>query len=403
MTFKKSLFLSLNLAFVAANAAATPTEDGLYAVFETSEGTFTAELFYENAPLSSANLVGLAEGTIAHYPGALDSPEYSNFYDGLTFHRVVEGFVIQGGDPAGNGSGGPGYIWPDEVRPELKHDSEGILSMANSGPNTNGSQFFVTLAATPNLNGLHNVFGEIVEGIEVVRTIGATPVNSSDRPTTPVTINELSILRIGEDAQAFDPTFYADVFNPTLPLYGAATDPQLSIDPENEDGVEVRAEFQTLTDYRISVSENLEDWTLAKRIRPSLDPADESPSYKLAPQNNSEAAFVRIEATRGILTDVVDIYSEITIVTSNGTSDFTEVVTFDEELLGTYSQNGGTARSVQYDWFELGPNRAQLLIRDTNNREIQFHLEMTSETAGNVYLRDGNFVTTGTFTATLVP
>ena len=162
-------------------------EEGLYAKFDTSKGEILAVLFYDQVPLTVINFAGLAEGTIAANQGA---PK--KFYDGLVFHRVIRDFMIQGGDPAGTGTGGPGYQFPDEFTDELKHDSAGILSMANSGPGTNGSQFFITHKATPWLDGRHTVFGKVLEGLEVVNKI-----EKGDK------INTLSIIRVGEAARGF--------------------------------------------------------------------------------------------------------------------------------------------------------------------------------------------------------
>ena len=156
---------------------------GTYAKFETSMGDFTIELFEEQTPNTVANFVKLTE---------------KNFYDGVIFHRVIEGFMIQGGDPTGTGRGGPGYQFADEIHPQLKHTSEGILSMANAGPNTNGSQFFITLTATPHLNGKHTVFGKVAEGMDIVKKIGKTPVKPGDRPVTDVVMKKVTIERVGE-------------------------------------------------------------------------------------------------------------------------------------------------------------------------------------------------------------
>lgn len=146
--------------------------------FETSQGSFSVELFEDRAPVTTKNFIDLAE---------------KNFYDGVIFHRVINNFMIQGGDPTGTGRGGPGYTIEDEFHPTLTHDAPGMLSMANAGPNTGGSQFFVTLAATPWLDNKHAVFGKVSEGMDVVRAIGATAIGRNDKPEQDVVIERITI------------------------------------------------------------------------------------------------------------------------------------------------------------------------------------------------------------------
>lgn len=161
---------------------------GLSAVFKTTMGDFEIELFHKEAPETVWNFVNLAEGK-------QKTAKEGNFYDGLIFHRVIRGFMIQGGCPEGSGRGGPGYRFQDEFNRDLRHSGEGILSMANAGPGTNGSQFFITLGATPHLDGRHTVFGKVVSGMDVVRKIGDTPTGAMDRPKTDVVINKVEIVR----------------------------------------------------------------------------------------------------------------------------------------------------------------------------------------------------------------
>ena len=148
--------------------------------FTTNKGVFVAEMFEDKAPLTTKNFIELVE---------------KGFYNGIIFHRVIDGFMIQGGDPTGTGMGGPGYKIKDEFGEGLKHDDEGILSMANAGPNTGGSQFFITLAPTPWLHGHHAIFGKVVEGMDVVRLIGVVPTDFRDRPREAVTMEKVEVVK----------------------------------------------------------------------------------------------------------------------------------------------------------------------------------------------------------------
>ncbi len=171
-------------------------EPGTYARFETTEGTFTIRLFEQEAPNTVANFVGLAEGTKEWTDPSTGKRRKDPYYDGVVFHRVINGFMIQGGDRLGQGTGGPGYQFGDEFHPSRRHTKAGILSMANAGPNTNGSQFFITLGPTPHLDNRHSVFGEVVEGLDIVQRIGGVATGRQDRPVTPVVMNKVTIERV---------------------------------------------------------------------------------------------------------------------------------------------------------------------------------------------------------------
>jgi peptidylprolyl isomerase len=183
-TISFSLFLLASTAYL--NSANAELEPGLYAEIKTTKGLIVCQLEYKKTPVTVGNFVGLAEGSLKH------NRDQKLFYDGLQFHRVIPDFMIQGGCPLGTGTGNPGYAFADEIHPDLKHDSPGILSMANAGPGTNGSQFFITHVPTPHLDGRHTVFGLVVAGMDVVNKIERGDI-----------IESISIKRIGKDAALF--------------------------------------------------------------------------------------------------------------------------------------------------------------------------------------------------------
>lgn len=176
-------------------------EDGIYAEFNTSKGKMVAKLYYQKAPITSANFIALADGTNTL---VTDSLKGKKFYDGLIFHRVKDKFMIQGGDPLGTGAGNPGYRFMNEFHPDLKHDKPGILAMANAGPNTNGSQFYITEIPRPDLDNRYSVFGELVMGLDVQDSISNVETDNKDKPLDSVVINQLNIIRKGKEAKQFD-------------------------------------------------------------------------------------------------------------------------------------------------------------------------------------------------------
>ncbi|HXZ26718.1 MAG TPA: peptidylprolyl isomerase [Terriglobales bacterium] len=173
-------------------------QPGLYAIFDTTQGTIVCRLFEKDAPKTVQNFTDLAEGKREWTHPATRQKSKSPLYDGTLFHRVIPNFMIQGGDPMGNGMGGPGYQFEDETKGSPhKFDKPGKLAMANAGPNTNGSQFFITVAATDWLTGNHTIFGEVIEGQDVVHKITAVPRNRQDRPNQDVKLNSVKIERVG--------------------------------------------------------------------------------------------------------------------------------------------------------------------------------------------------------------
>lgn len=178
---------------VASSDGAGKLADGLYARMETARGAILLRLFFDKVPVTVANFVGLAEGSIEWTDPRSGKARNDRLYDGLVFHRVIASFMIQGGDPLGRGVGGPGYRFGDEFAQDLRHDKPGILSMANAGPGTNGSQFFITHVPTPWLDGKHSIFGQVIEGQPVVAAIA-----QGDR------LDTVQIVRVGKAAEAFD-------------------------------------------------------------------------------------------------------------------------------------------------------------------------------------------------------
>jgi len=190
-----------------ADVSAATAAPGVYAVLATSLGTVVCALEFEKTPVTVGNFVGLAEGRIQFLEPRTQEWVNRPYYDGLKFHRVVKDFVIQGGDPLGDGTGGPGYAFIDEFNRELRHDRPGVLSMANSGPGTNGSQFFITLAKLSYLDDRHTVFGHVVHGMDVLQRIASQPMTGNDNstPVVEVVLRKVTVIRRGAAAEAFDP------------------------------------------------------------------------------------------------------------------------------------------------------------------------------------------------------
>lgn len=194
MSYSKKIITFFLFSLLTLPSAASAAEK-MHAIFETSMGNITIELFDREAPKTVANFVGLAEGTKEWKDNKSGKMVKKPLYDGTIFHRVIPNFMIQGGDPAGNGTGGPGFNFGDEFSMKLRHDKPGRLSMANRGPNTNGSQFFITDAATPWLDGKHAIFGQVVEGMDLVKKIINVERNRHDKPLKDVVLKKVTIKR----------------------------------------------------------------------------------------------------------------------------------------------------------------------------------------------------------------
>lgn len=256
-----------------------PASAQIFADVSTTLGDFSIELYYADSPKAVANFITLAEGTRAWVDSATGEVRSNTpYYDGIIFHRVIYDFMNQAGSQNGQGTDGPGYNIPDEVGNGLLHDEPYLLSAANSGPNTNGSQFFTTVVPTPWLDGIHTVYGKIVTGTDTIDTINETPVNGS-RPVTPVTIESVTIRRVGAEAEAFDE------FAQGLPTVTAVSPGQVTVQKNQELALSIKQPpGTTLNVFR---SNNLQTWTNGQ---PQYVGAGDSPlnDYLLGPPQQRE-------------------------------------------------------------------------------------------------------------------
>ncbi|TXE09906.1 peptidylprolyl isomerase [Seonamhaeicola algicola] len=213
MTFspKFNVFLlALTLVFVSCKSSYENLDEGIYAEIKTTKGTMLTKLAYKKVPVLVANFVSLAEGTNTLVDSAFIGKK---FYDGLIFHRVIDSFMIQGGDPLENGLGNPGYRFNDQFHPDLNHNKPGVIAMANAGPNTNGSQFYITEVPRPDLNDGYCVFGHLIEGYEVQDSISNVKTDANNKPLETISIKTINIIRKGKDAKKFDaPTIFKNHF-----------------------------------------------------------------------------------------------------------------------------------------------------------------------------------------------
>jgi cyclophilin family peptidyl-prolyl cis-trans isomerase len=252
-TIRALLFLGLGWFAFSPLLGAAPTTNGLYAAFNTSMGTFYCQLRYDLTPRTVANFITLADGSKSWLDYSRARLVQQPFYNGLIFHRVIAGFVIQAGSPNGTGTDDPGYAFNNEIAPGLNNDAAGVLAMANAGgTNSNGAQFYITLAPQPSLDGRYTVFGSVVEGLNVVTNIGNVPTDTNSRPLTPVVISNVTILRIGTAASNFN----ALAVSPPLPV------PQFTASQMLHQGPDLLLvwNYNSNSVYRICYSSDLKTW-----------------------------------------------------------------------------------------------------------------------------------------------
>lgn len=386
------LFTVFALLSFSPDRASAQT-DGVFADFTTSMGSFTCRVEYVKAPKASANFIGLATGERAWLDLTSGLVRTDPFYDGQIFHRVIEGFMNQSGSPNGMGTDGPGYAFLDEFDPTLRHDGFGVLSMANSGPDSNGSQFFVTAAPTPWLDDVHTVFGAVVGGSNVVYEINNVETDVNDRPLTNVVLQSVQIRREGAAAQAFD------IHAQGLPVVTG-----LFLDIAKGPG-EVSLSFsnQLYADNRLYSSSNLVDW-LEERIGIEITPPDANEVHRTTTESSQFFRMAQVQYASSTLAPK-DLYGRTLTLTFAPGGPGVITITFDSMGGGTYTWSGGDPGTVtSYEWSQE-PYRGQLYpIILSGIVPMTLRLDFTSTTAGTMsgtaYLSPDPVPVSGSFTLT---
>jgi len=366
---KISLCLALTLTLLCGRAQAfTPTEDGLYAVFDTSMGEFTCELFYKDTTQTVANFVGLAEGSIDWLDLETGYIQRNHpFYDGTIFHRIIS-FGIQGGSPNGEGTDGPGYNIYDEIvvdDPTYSFTRTGLIAMANTGrANSGGAQFFVTTEPATHLENKHTIFGEVVDGQSVVDAINQVPT-TNEKPDEDVVINSLTIIREGDAAQAFDPTAY-DV--PTLG--NAELIPIVGVDEYF-----LNTDLQPYFQYFVYQSTDLESWlNIGQLPRIFTDTGRQDLSIGAG---LPAATYGFWQGVRAVYPDIPNGGVTIEVSDTSTTPDelaFTLVL--NEDLTGSFTPEGGNEFEISYyAWHEFGDDNTTLYIQGPSVRPLQFYFK----------------------------
>jgi peptidyl-prolyl cis-trans isomerase A (cyclophilin A) len=368
-------------------------QDGIFADFSTSLGNFTCQLAYDKAPRTVANFISLATGERAWLDIPTGSAKRTPFYNGLTFHRVASGFVIQGGSPKGDGTDGPGYTFKDEFDPTLRHSAAGVLSMANSGLHSNGSQFFVTLDATSFLDDVHSVFGNVTSGLSVVQAIGAVAVDANSKPLTPVVMNSITIRRVGAAANAFNATTQG------LPTVGGAA-PKLV-----KNGANFALQFNRAlcSDYWVYSGSDLATWTRAHfGIYTTIAPDD---YIDVTPTTTGQSRFFyrvpQISYPAPLYTPQGIAGATLTLNTNVGTIKY---IFNAAGTAATCTYNNGTPGAVTNASWMQEAYRGRFSAEQTNIVPIQADCAFTTASSGVIkgtaFTGGDNLALTGTFTYT---
>jgi cyclophilin family peptidyl-prolyl cis-trans isomerase len=367
---------------------AITAQEGIFADFTTSLGTFTCELSYSRSPRAVGNFIALATGTRPWVDDLTGQVRSQPFYEELTFHRVIAGFMIQTGSRNGQGTDGPGYVFPDTFDSTLRHDSPGVLSMANSGPNSNGAQFFIAVTATPWLDAVHTVFGRVIEGYSVVQAISQVDTDDQDRPRDPVQLHNIRIRRVGADAQAFD--------------IHAQSLPEVS---SHELRLVRQAALVTLNfgrplhaDLRLLESTHLDDWS-STALGIDLEPGSEE---TIARTVNGSARFfslTRIQYPASTLAPRSLADRNLVLTLDGGGGPL--ALEFDGAGGGLYTFGSGAPGTITGSSWLQEPYRGRLSLSTSGLVPMALRLDFNSETAGilsGTAYASPPFSVTGTFT-----
>ena len=362
---------------IAANGATVPDVDGLYATFKTTRGDFVVRLEYQKVPMTVANFVGLAEGSRSWVDFRKGGASSKPFYNGITFHRVITGFMIQGGSPNGLGNDGPGYQFSDEFHPDLRHNDAGVISMANSGPDSNGSQFFITLGPQAHLDLKHSVFGKVVDGMSVVTQIGAFP--TPQPPASMTTIQSVEITRKGTAATAFDINAWA------LPVVHAV--PTSII--QKPGGFALRFTRPAFSQYYPFHSAQLSQWAQLAGFTYTYS-APQGDLDVSASANQQKQHFYRV--ARSEYTPVPESVVGKTfnfMLTESGQSLVVNITapprgTYDlANPVGTYSLDGAAPKRIGAYLWEPDLRRGQLLLGPEDLSQLSLNLKFRPDGTGS--------------------
>jgi peptidyl-prolyl cis-trans isomerase A (cyclophilin A) len=362
----------LGLGFIALiPLSASAQTNGIFADFTTSMGSFTCQLSYSNSPTAVANFVGLATGGRAWEDSVTGQARTNAFYDGLTFHRVIAGFVIQAGSQDATGGDGPGYAFKDEFNPSLTFGAPWVLAMANSGPDSNGSQFFITVAPFTSGNNKYVVFGRVVSGTNTVNAINHVATDANDKPRTNVVIQQVIIRREGAAAQAFDINSHGLPVVSNQPLKAEAVNGQLSLTFSNK----------LYADNRWYSSTNLSSWILNSSLEIDAPVSNTVPIAIDAPHKFFRLRLTQVQYAATTLAPKNLLGRTLVLAFAAGLG--TNTTIFDHAGGGTYKMPGTGPGTVEsYTWSQE-PYRGLLLIQYSGLVELSLNLHFNSLKSGS--------------------